>query len=110
MLRVLTLSTLYPAPGRPTFGVFVERQTQALARRDGVEVQVASGVGVPPWPLSLHPHYRGRAAAESGNWNGVYVHRLPFRSLPGVPAGAAKALARAMLPRLRALREEFAFG
>ena len=109
MLRILTLSTLYPARWRPTFGVFVERQTQALSRRGGVEVQVASCVGVPPWPLSLHPHYRERRPAGSGEWNGVYVHRLPFRSLPGLPAGAGKALARSMLPRLRALREEFAF-
>jgi glycosyltransferase involved in cell wall biosynthesis len=107
MLRVLTLSTLYPTPRRPTFGGFVERQTQALAARD-VEVEVASGVGVAPWPLSLHPHYRARRA-ESGDWNGVFVHRLEFRTLPGIPAGAGKALARAWLPYLRTLRERFAF-
>ena len=33
MLRVLTLSTLYPDAGRPSFGIFVERQTLALAAR-----------------------------------------------------------------------------
>ncbi|HEX8580224.1 MAG TPA: glycosyltransferase [Allosphingosinicella sp.] len=109
MLRVLTLSTLYPDGNRPTFGGFVERQTQALAARGGVEVVVASGVGVPPWPLSLHPHFAGGRRAESGWWNGVEVVRLPFRTLPGLPAGAGKALARAMLPRLKALRERFPF-
>jgi teichuronic acid biosynthesis glycosyltransferase TuaC len=109
MLRVLTLSTLYPDERRPTFGVFVERQTQALAARDGVEVQVASAVGVPPWPFSLHPHYRARVGVESGVWNGVFVHRLPFRTFPGAPAGAGKALARAWLAPLRALRERFPF-
>ncbi|HEY7809711.1 MAG TPA: glycosyltransferase [Allosphingosinicella sp.] len=109
MLRVLTLSTLYPDQNRPTFGGFVERQTQALAARGGVEVVVASGVGVPPWPLSLHPHFAGRRRAESGWWNGVEIVRLPFRTLPGLPAGAGKALARAMLPQLKTLRERFSF-
>ncbi|HLL30813.1 MAG TPA: glycosyltransferase family 4 protein, partial [Allosphingosinicella sp.] len=40
MLRVLTLSTLYPDSGRPSFGIFVERQTLALAARDEVKVEV----------------------------------------------------------------------
>jgi glycosyltransferase involved in cell wall biosynthesis len=109
MLRVLTLSTLYPSPARPTFGVFVERQTQALAAREGVEVEVASGFGRPPWPLSLHPHYRGQRGAVSGTWNGLFVHRVPFRTLPRLPTGAGKALARAMLPELKRLRERFPF-
>jgi glycosyltransferase involved in cell wall biosynthesis len=109
MLRVLTLSTLYPDAARPTFGVFVERQTQALAAREGVQVQVASGVGRPPWPLSLHRHYRARRRVESGVQGSVFVHRLPFRTLPGFPAASGKALARAWLPYLRALRERFPF-
>jgi glycosyltransferase involved in cell wall biosynthesis len=109
MLRVLTLSTLYPDAARPTFGVFVERQTQALAAREGVEVEVASGVGLPPWPLSLHPHYRAKQGSKSGAWNGLFVHRVPFRTLPRLPAGAGKALARAMLPPLKRLRERFPF-
>jgi glycosyltransferase involved in cell wall biosynthesis len=109
MLRVLTLSTLYPDAGRPTFGGFVERQTQALAARAGVEVEVASGVGLPPWPLSLHPHYAAARRATSGAYNGLEVHRVPFRTLPGLPAGAGKRLARAILPRLKRLRERFPF-
>jgi glycosyltransferase involved in cell wall biosynthesis len=109
MLRVLTLSTLYPDAGRPNFGGFVERQTLAFAARDGVEVAVASGFGLPPWPLSLHPHYRARRRMAGGIWNGVPVHRVPFRTLPRLPAGAGRALAEAMLPRLRRLRERFAF-
>src|ERR671916_113867 len=35
MLRVLTFSTLYPDSARPAFGLFVERQTLALAARPG---------------------------------------------------------------------------
>src|SRR5580765_4786111 len=56
MLRVLTLATLFPSSARPTFGVFVERQTCALAAREGVAVGVVAPVGLPVWPLSLHPH------------------------------------------------------
>ena len=109
MLRVLTLSTLYPDAGRPTFGGFVERQTQALAGLEGVTVEVASGVGLPPWPASLHPHYRARRRPESGIRNGVFVHRLPFRTVPRFPGSAGKALAAAWLPFLRGFGEPFPF-
>jgi len=106
MLRVLTLSTLYPDSGRPSFGVFVERQTLALAARPGVEVEVVAPVGLPLWPLSLHPHYRGRAGlpALEGR-QGLAVHRPRFRIWPGSGgAGAARSLATAVLPLARALR------
>src|SRR4028118_1974351 len=96
--RVLTLSALDPDAGRPTLGVCVERQTQALARREGVEVQVASGAGLPPWPLSLHPHYRALRGLESGEHEGLLVNRVPFPTLPRLPAGAGKAPARAVAP------------
>lgn len=106
MPRVLTLSTLYPDSGRPSFGVFVERQTLALARRDGVEVEVVAAVGLPPWPLTLHPHYRTRAGLAAKELrNGLPVHRPRFRIWPGLSgAGAARALAAAVLPLARALR------
>ncbi|HZG09589.1 MAG TPA: glycosyltransferase [Allosphingosinicella sp.] len=102
MLRVLTLSTLYPDRRRPTFGVFVERQTQALAAREGIAVAVACGTGLPPWPLSLHPHYRNRRVSRRWEvWKELEVLRLPFRIWPGRPAGAGRALARAVLPAIR---------
>ncbi|HEX8240834.1 MAG TPA: glycosyltransferase [Allosphingosinicella sp.] len=106
MLRVLTLSTLYPDPVRPSFGVFVERQTLALAARDGVEVEVTAAVGLPPWPLSLHPHYRAKALSPARELrHGLIVHRPRFRTWPGTGgAGAARSLASAALPVARALR------
>jgi teichuronic acid biosynthesis glycosyltransferase TuaC len=106
MLRVLTLSTLYPDSGRPGFGIFVERQTLALAARAGVEVEVVAPVGLPPWPLTRHPHYRARARlpAEERR-HGLPVHRPRFRIWPGLSgAGAARSLARAVLPLARAIR------
>ena len=61
MLRVLTLSSLFPNAAQPVLGVFVERQTAALAALPDIEVQVVAPVGLPPWLLTLHPHYRPRA-------------------------------------------------
>jgi glycosyltransferase involved in cell wall biosynthesis len=106
MLRVLTLSTLYPDTGRPSFGIFVERQTLALAARDGVEVEVAAPVGLPPWPLTRHPHYQSKARLPAKERrHGLAVHRPRFRIWPGLGgAGAARSLAAAMLPLAGALR------
>lgn len=105
MLRVLTLSTLYPDSGRPSFGIFVERQTLALAAREGVEVEVVAPVGLPIWPLTRHPHYRTRARLPAKERRqGLAVHRPRFRIWPGLGgAGAARSLAAAVLPLARAL-------
>jgi glycosyltransferase involved in cell wall biosynthesis len=111
MLRVLTLATLFPNGLRPTLGVFVERQTQALAARGDVNVRVVAPVGLPAWPLALHPHYaplRGLPAEEDRN--GLRVHRPRYRVWPGLgAAGTARRLAAALLPVLREIREEFPF-
>jgi glycosyltransferase involved in cell wall biosynthesis len=106
MLRVLTLSTLYPDSGRPSFGIFVERQTLALAAREGVEVEVVAPVGLPLWPLTRHPHYRTRAGLPAKERRqGLAVYRPRFRTWPGLGgAGAARSLAAAVLPLARALR------
>jgi glycosyltransferase involved in cell wall biosynthesis len=108
MLRVLTLATLFPDAARPDFGRFVLRQTQALAAREGVGVTVVAPVGLPPWPLSLHPHYRRRTTLpEQEVFEGLEVHRPRFRVLPRIgEAGAGKAVARAVLPLARRLRPD----
>jgi teichuronic acid biosynthesis glycosyltransferase TuaC len=110
MLRILTLSTLFPDASRPNFGIFVERQTLALAAREGVEVEVVAPVGLPLWPLSLHPHYRPRAKLKRReDWKGLVVHRprFPPLSFAGA-AGAADRLAT-ILPVLREIRARFPF-
>ena len=66
MLRVLTLATLFPNGVKPTLGVFVERQTRALAAQPDVEVRVVAPVGLPVWPLSLHPHFAPLRRLPSG--------------------------------------------
>src|SRR3954470_19609228 len=111
MLRVLTLSTLFPDASRPNFGVFVERQTLALAAREDVAVEVVAPIGLPPWPLSRHRHYRPRTSLpRTESWKGLSVHRPVFPILP--PLGrnwAAKRMAETLLPFLQALRTHFPF-
>ncbi len=111
MLRVLTLSTLFPSAAQPTFGLFVERQTLGLAARPDVALQVVSPLRLPVWPLVLHPRYRNRAGVpEREAWKGVTVHRPRFPGLPNIGAGAMpKTMARTLLPLLRAIREDFPF-
>jgi glycosyltransferase involved in cell wall biosynthesis len=111
MLRVLTLSTLYPNPHQPTLGLFVERQTRGLAAREGVEVQVVAPIGLPVWPLSLHPHYAPLAKLpQRENDADIVTYRPRFRVWPllNVPAAGA-SLARSLLPFLRDVRKRFRF-
>lgn len=111
MLRVLTLSTLFPDAGRPNFGLFVERQTRGLAALDGVEVKVVAPVGVPPLPLRWHPHYRAlRSLPVREPWNGLDVRRPRFPHVPIIGTRfAPRLMSRALLPVLRAIRVEFPF-
>lgn len=111
ILRVLTLSTLFPDANRPTFGIFVERQTLGLAARDGVEVQVVAPLGLPPGPLKQIGHYRIRAALPSVEvWKGITVHRSRFLHIPGPGTRLTpSSMARKLLPFLRKLRREFPF-
>ncbi|WP_294257519.1 glycosyltransferase [uncultured Sphingomonas sp.] len=111
MLRVLVLSTLFPDAARPNFGIFVERQTQALAARDGVEVRVVAPRGLPPFPLDRHPRYAALADQPvREDWNGLTVHRPRFLNLPGTGGRFhAAMLARALRPMLAALRRSFPF-
>jgi teichuronic acid biosynthesis glycosyltransferase TuaC len=111
MLRVLTLATLFPNGLKPDLGLFVERQTQALAARADVALEVVAPVGLPLWPLSLHPHYAPlRSLPLREIWNGLVVHRPRYRVWPVVgAAGTARRMADALLPVLREIRTHFPF-
>jgi teichuronic acid biosynthesis glycosyltransferase TuaC len=111
MLRVLTLSTLFPDASRPTFGPFVERQTLGLAAHPAVELRIVSPIGMPPWPLSRHARYRGFAAVpEEEAWKGVPIYRPRFVTIPGAKGRfMAGAIVRAVAPLLRQLRATFPF-
>lgn len=111
MLRVLTLSTLFPSAVSPRFGTFVEQQTRSLAQLPGTQVEVVAGVGLPVWPLGLHHHYARRAKLPLvEERNGLKVHRPRFRVCPwfGDPL-AARFLSAALLPYLKNIRKHFPF-
>jgi glycosyltransferase involved in cell wall biosynthesis len=110
MLKVLTLSTLFPNAAEPTLGVFVERQTLGLAARPGVEVEVVAPVGLPLWPLSRHPHYAARAQLPAEEtWKGLRLHRPRYTVWPKLERRTPGAMAAALLPCLRQIRERFPF-
>ena len=111
MLRVLTLSTLFPSELSPRFGLFVERQTRGLSELPDTQVEVVAGVGLPGWPFDLHRHYAPRAKLPHlEERNGLKVHRPRFRVCPwiGQPL-AARFLSAALLPYLRKHRDRFPF-
>jgi glycosyltransferase involved in cell wall biosynthesis len=102
MLRVLTLSTLYPSAARPGFGLFIEGQTSRLAARADVDLRVIAPVGVPPFPLSLRSgHAPLRRIPDDEVWNGVRTLRPRFTAIPRIgwrlnPERVERAVLRAM--------------
>jgi len=99
-LRVLSIATLFPDAARPNFGLFVEKSLRALAAQPGIDLTIVAPVGLPPFPLSLHPRYRAlRALPLYENRNGLAVHRPRFILLPRIgsrfnPAKIARAVLR----------------
>ena len=110
MLRVLTLSTLFPDATRPNFGPFVELQTLGLAAHPDVELRAMIPVGIPPFGW-FHPRYKALAALpEVETWKGLPVYRTRFAHIPGTSGRFdAPALTRALIRPLTGIREQFPF-
>jgi len=111
MLRVLTLSTLFPDASRPNFGVFVERQTLGLAALPDVAAKVVAPIGLPAWPLARLSAYRALAALPRQEvWKGLDTWRPRFATMPGTGGRLhVAALVHALKPLLDRLRDDFAF-
>ncbi|MFM7027376.1 MAG: glycosyltransferase [Chakrabartia sp.] len=111
LLRVLTLSTLFPDKSCPHLAPFVVRQCRALAALPGVAMKVVAPRGLPPWPLCRHPRYRARAAVPVRDmWEGLDVYRPAFQHWPFLAGRAdVRALVDALLPVLRDIRQTFPF-
>jgi teichuronic acid biosynthesis glycosyltransferase TuaC len=110
MLRVLTLSSLFPDANQPNFGIFVERQTAGLAATVGVEVKVVAPIGLPPGPFALIRHADKLRLPQRETWRGLDVFRPRFTNIPGVRGRwHAHHLTRTLEPLLDAIRRDFAF-
>lgn len=110
MLRVLTLSSMFPNDARPYAAAFVERQTLALARRPDVAVQVVSPLGFPYFPFSRARRWRKlRDLPKTEEWKGLTVHRPHYNRLHRFPHILPGVIARRLLPVLRDIRRDFPF-
>lgn len=111
MLRVITLSTLFPDETRPNFGVFVERQTRQLAALEEIDLKVIAPIGLPPWPFSRQGHYKRLADIPLEDaWKGLDVRRPRFSVLPATGGRFhVRGLVRALVPLLDDLRGQFPF-
>lgn len=111
MLRVLSLSTLFPNPARPSLGPFVASQMQAVAARGDVDLVMVNPLGIPPWPLSLHREYaKLRAITATSRLGALTVHHPRFTLIPRIGAQSNPArIARAVLPLARRLHAEKPF-
>lgn len=99
-MRIVSVSTLYPGPGTPYGGLFVQRRLAPLAGLADVRV-----VHVRPW----FPFLRRCPAAYLQRVPGEHppAERVPMFYLPGVfKALDGYWLKRAVLPALRALDAE----
>lgn len=108
MRRLLSISTLYPATGRPGFGRFVSRQMQALAERGDWEVTVVNPIGIPPVPMKRYAALKG--VPEVQEQGAVTIHHPRFLLIPGLSGPINPALiAHAILPLAKRLHAERPF-
>lgn len=104
-LRILSIATLFPDAARPNFGLFVEKSLRALAAQPDIDLTVVAPVGLPPFPLSLHPRYRAlRSLPRAETWQGLTVRRPHFTLIPRFgarfnPAAIARAVLDAVADR-----------
>lgn len=110
-LRILSISTLFPSPARPHFGLFVARQAQALVQRGGVEMVVIHPIALalPPFDRLLNQAaLRGLPAITHDG--GVEVHYSRYRYVPrSGPRWDPGSIARAVLPLARRLHAQAPF-
>ncbi len=109
--HILTLSTLFPNAAKPNFGIFVERQTASLSKRDSFDVTIINPLGVPPWPLHNLSRYSAlKTLPYHENWRGLNVYRPHFRLIPAIGGiYNPRLIASAIMPLVRQLHAEKPF-
>ncbi|WP_374413860.1 glycosyltransferase [Novosphingobium colocasiae] len=110
-MRVLSLSTLFPNPVKPSFGVFVGNQMRAVVARGEVDLTVVSPLGIPPWPLSRRqPYARLKDLPPASDAVGLLVHYPRFTVIPRLGGDSnPRRIADAVLPLVRGLHAEQPF-
>jgi teichuronic acid biosynthesis glycosyltransferase TuaC len=109
-LRILTLSTLFPAASRPNFGVFVERQTAALTSVRDFAVTVINPIGVAPWPLEIFGDRTSAADLHNEQWGELDVYRPRFSAIPKIGGRFnPRMIASSVLPLAKRLHAEIGF-
>ncbi|OYU36955.1 glycosyltransferase [Novosphingobium sp. PASSN1] len=109
--RLLSISTLYPAPVRPGFGRFVARQMEALAARGDWDVTVINPIGLPPPPFSNVGRYKPLSAIPQLETGGpIPVYHPRFTLIPRLSMRINYLMiAHAVLPLARRLHAEAPF-
>ncbi|MBF0182024.1 MAG: glycosyltransferase family 4 protein [Magnetococcales bacterium] len=112
-MRILTFTTLFPDPTRPTHGIFVGERLRHLLRSGTVEARVVAPV---PWfPIAhpiLNPYVeQGLRVADRNTFAGVEVLHPRYFLIPKLGMSTAPwFLAKAALPVLKTMiREKFDF-
>lgn len=102
-VRVLSISTLFPCPGRPQFGIFVANSMKAVAKLPGIDLTMINPIGIPPWPLSLREPYASLARVPAtSELDGLTVHHRRFTTIPRFGAETnPRRIVRAVLPEIR---------
>ncbi|MFS0850700.1 glycosyltransferase [Novosphingobium panipatense] len=110
-MHVLSISTLFPNPVMPSFGVFVGNQMRAVVAGGEVELTMVSPLGIPPWPLSQRePYVRLKTVPEMSDRTGLAVHYPRFTTYPKLGGDSnPERIARAVLPLARRLHAEQPF-
>lgn len=110
-MRVLSLSTLFPNPVRPGFGIFVGNQMRGVVACGDVDLTMVSPIGMPPWPLNLKAPYAAlRTIPATSDAAGLPVHYPRFTLIPKYGGdGNPQRIARAVLPLARRLHAERPF-
>lgn len=111
MMRVLSISTLFPSPVRAGFGKFVANQMAALHGLGGVDLVMINPIGLPPFPLRMRQPYRDWSACPpQSELGGLTVHHPRFTLIPMVGGdGNPARIARAIMPMVRRLHAEKPF-
>ncbi|WP_241126824.1 glycosyltransferase [Novosphingobium terrae] len=110
-LRILSISTLFPAPVRPAFGGFVANQMKAVAAGGLADVTVVNPIGLPPFPLSRREPYATLAKCPAqSSLGGITVYHPRFTLIPLIGGDSNPGrIARAILPLVMRLHAEAPF-